>query len=129
MKGGKFMAVKHHQISLSETFSDCQNMLIDNTPSFFQILSEHFNLNDFIPLEFYSAFYRSFGRKRIYPLHFFLPLSFRRFFPFPQILYFFFFLTFVKNYGIFTDLPKFRMLLYCLVSNTILSLTLSECSN
>lgn len=66
------MAVKHQQISLSETFSDCQNMLIDNTPSFFQILSEYFNLNDFIPLEFYSAFYRSFGRKRIYPLHSFL---------------------------------------------------------
>lgn len=36
------------------------------------LLSEHFNLEEFIPTEFYSAFYHSLGRKRIYSLHGFL---------------------------------------------------------
>jgi hypothetical protein len=66
------MSTKYHQISLFETFSDCQNNLIDDSPSFFQILSEHFDLNEFIPTEFQSAFYLSIGRNRIYSLHGFL---------------------------------------------------------
>lgn len=66
------MTTKYHQISLCETFSDCQNQLIDNTPSFFQVLSEHFDFDEFIPSEFQSAFYRSIGRTRIYSLHGFL---------------------------------------------------------
>lgn len=66
------MATKYHQISLYETFSDCQNQLIEDTPSFFQILSEHFDLDEFIPFEFQSAFYLSIGRNRIYSLHGFL---------------------------------------------------------
>lgn len=63
------MTTKYHQILLSDTFSDCQNKFIDNSPSFFQLLSEHFELEDFIPPEFYSAFYHSLGRNRKYPLH------------------------------------------------------------
>ena len=66
------MATKYHQISLSETFSDCQNKLIDDSPSFFVILSEYFDLDDFIPPEFTSAFYLSIGRNRLYSLHGFL---------------------------------------------------------
>ena len=66
------MATKYHQISLKETFDSCQDMFIDDTPSFFRLLSEHMNLHDFIPVEFFSAFYQSLGRKRIYPLHGFL---------------------------------------------------------
>lgn len=38
------MATKYHQITLSETFSDCQNQLIEDTPSFFQILSDSFRI-------------------------------------------------------------------------------------
>lgn len=66
------MTTKYHQLTLSDTFSDCQNKLIDDSPSFFVLLSEHFDLNEFIPPEFYSAFYPSLGRNRIYPLHAFL---------------------------------------------------------
>lgn len=66
------MAVKYHQISLKDTFSDCQDMFLDNAPSFFQILSDHFDLDQFIPAGFLSAFYRSIGRTRTYPLHGFL---------------------------------------------------------
>jgi len=68
----KFIATKYHQLSLSETFSDCQDQFIEDTPSFFQILSEHFDLDEFIPAEFQSAFYHSIGRNRIYSLHGFL---------------------------------------------------------
>lgn len=66
------MAVKFHQISLKNIFSDCQNLFLDDTPSFFKILSEHFDINDFIPIEFFNAFYNSIGRSRIYPLQEFL---------------------------------------------------------
>ncbi len=66
------MATKYHQISLSESFSGCQNMFIDEPPSFFQILSDHFDLFDFIPFEFYSAFYLSLGHSCTYSLHAFL---------------------------------------------------------
>lgn len=66
------MATKLHQISLNDIFSDCQNKLIDDSPSFFSLLSEYFDLDDFIPAEFYSAFYRSLGRNRVYSLHGFL---------------------------------------------------------
>ncbi len=68
----KFMAAKYHQISLSETFSDCQDLLLEDSTSFFTLLSDHFDLNDFIPIEFHNAFYQTLGRKRTYPLHGFL---------------------------------------------------------
>jgi len=66
------MTTKCHQISLKDTFSDCQDMFLDDTPSFFQLLSEHIDLNQFIPPEFFSAFYQNIGRNRIYPLQGFL---------------------------------------------------------
>lgn len=66
------MTTKYHQLSLSNIFSDCQNKLIEDSPSFFSLLAKHIDLDDFIPPEFESAFYRSVGRTRIYPLHGFL---------------------------------------------------------
>lgn len=66
------MSTKYHQISLKETFSDCHNLFLDDSPSFFQLLQEHIDLNEFIPSSFYSAFYQSLGRKRTYPLSGFL---------------------------------------------------------
>lgn len=66
------MATKYHQISLKETFSDCQDQFMDDAPSFFILLSEHCDINDFIPREFFNAFYQSLGRTRIYPLQGFL---------------------------------------------------------
>jgi len=66
------MATKYHQISLKETFSSCQDMSIDDTPSFFQLLDEHFDISQYIPPVFYNAFYRPRGRKRVYPLTGFL---------------------------------------------------------
>ena len=66
------MTTKYHQISFNDIFSDCQNKLIDDSPSFFSMLSEHVDLNEFIPPEFQSDFYLSVGRTHIYPLHGFL---------------------------------------------------------
>ena len=66
------MATKFHQISLSELYSDCQDMFIDDTPSFFQLLEQHFDISEFVPSAFYNAFYQSLGRKRLYPLTGFL---------------------------------------------------------
>ena len=106
------MTTKYHQISFSDIFSDCQNKLIDDSPSFFSMLSEHMDLNEFIPPEFQSAFYLSIGRTRIYPLTaFFLPSFFKKFFPFQQIHYFSCFSTSAKNYVISVAFPKFLMLL------------------
>jgi hypothetical protein len=47
-------------------------MFVDDTPAFFQLLDSRMNLDDFIPPEFYHAFYHSLGRKRIFPLSGFL---------------------------------------------------------
>ena len=66
------MSLKYRQISLKETFTDCQDIFFDDTPSFFQLLEEHFDISEFIPSVFYNAFYQSLGRKRTYPLTGFL---------------------------------------------------------
>lgn len=66
------MSLKYHQISLKETFSHCQDIFIDDSPSFFQLLEEHFDISEFIPSTFHNAFYQSLGRKRLYPLTGFL---------------------------------------------------------
>ena len=66
------MAAKYRQISLKDTFSNCQDMFMEDTPSFFQLLDEHLDLSEFIADQFTKAFYQRFGRKRTYPLEGFL---------------------------------------------------------
>ncbi len=66
------MATKYRQLSLKDTFSDCQDMFIEDTPSFFQLLEEHFDIHEFIPSVFTNAFYQPLGRNRSYPLAGFL---------------------------------------------------------
>ncbi|MEG0810828.1 MAG: hypothetical protein RSD63_03660 [Eubacterium sp.] len=66
------MTVHYHQLSLAETFKECQELLVDNTPSFFLLLKEHLDFDAFISHQFDTAFYKHFGRKRTYPLHGFL---------------------------------------------------------
>lgn len=45
---------------------------MDNIPSFFQLLEQHFDISLFIPQTFYNDFYQHLGRKRDYPLNSFL---------------------------------------------------------
>lgn len=62
----------HYQLPLKDTFSDCKDMFMDDVPSFFQLLEQHFDISLFIPQTFYNAFYQYLGRKRDYPLTGFL---------------------------------------------------------
>ena len=66
------MRTKYHQITLKDTFSDCQEMFQEDTPSFFRLLGDTLDISEFIPLNFYHAFYQTLGRKRLYPLEGFL---------------------------------------------------------
>ena len=66
------MRTKYHQLSLKDTFSDCQDMFREDTPSFFQLLNDSLDISEFIPPDFYHAFYLALGRKRTYPLEGFL---------------------------------------------------------
>ena len=36
---------KYRQLSLKDTFSNCQDLLIEDSPSFFQLLDEHFDIH------------------------------------------------------------------------------------
>lgn len=56
------MATKYRHISLKDTFSDCQDMFLDDAPSFFQLLDEHFGMAEFIPTVFTNAFYQDLGK-------------------------------------------------------------------
>jgi len=40
------------KISLKESFSDCKGMFLDDIPSFFQLLEQHFNITQFFPALF-----------------------------------------------------------------------------
>ena len=75
------MAVKYHQISLKYTFSDCQDLFLDDAPSLFQILSDHFDLDQFISAGFLTALTVPLGAPALIPyMVSSLLLSFRRFF-------------------------------------------------
>lgn len=63
---------KSHQISLKESFSQFKDMFQDDVSSFFQLMDEHFDFQQFIPSTFRNAFYQSLGRTRLYPLEGFL---------------------------------------------------------
>lgn len=43
------MRTKYHQISLKDTFSDCQEMFQDDTLSFFKLLGNTLDISEFIP--------------------------------------------------------------------------------
>lgn len=101
------MSTKYQQISLKETFSQCQDMFIDDTPSFFQLLDEHLDLESFIPDTFFNAFYRSLGRKRLYPLSGFLAaLILQKIFSIPTDSLLILFLNLCKELRDFCGLKK-----------------------
>lgn len=101
------MTVKYHQISLKETFSDCQDIFFDDTPSFFRLLEDHFDISEFIPPAFYNAFYQSLGRKRIYPLTGFLSaLILQKIFSIPSDSLLILFLSLCKEFRDFCGFSK-----------------------
>ena len=66
------MATKYCQVSLKDTFANCQDLFIEQSPAFFQLLEQNLDISEFIPRQFYSAFYQKLGRSRVYPLEGFL---------------------------------------------------------
>jgi hypothetical protein len=101
------MAIKYSQLSFKDTFAECQDLFIDDTPTFFNLLQEHVDLNEFIPSEFYSAFYLSIGRKREYPLSGFLSaLILQKIFSIPTDTLLILFLSISKDFRDFCGFKK-----------------------
>ena len=101
------MAAKYRQISLKDTFSDCQDMFMDDTPSFFQLLDEHFDIQQFIPSVFTNAFYQHLGRNRLYPLAGFLSaLILQKIFSIPSDSLLILFLSICKEFRDFCGFTK-----------------------
>lgn len=101
------MATKYHQISLKETFSDCQDMFMDDVPSFFQLLEQHLDISLFIPQSFYNAFYQKLGRSRLYSLTGFLSaLILQKIFSIPTDSLLILFLNLCKEFRDFCGFSK-----------------------
>lgn len=66
------MRVLNVQMSLFDIYTDVRSTMEEDKPKFIQLLEEHINLRDYIPLEFYAAFYCELGRPRVYTLESFL---------------------------------------------------------
>jgi len=62
------MTTKCQQLSLKDVYTDCQDMFLDQDPTFFQLLEQHIDIDEFIPPSFITAFYLRLGRNRDYPL-------------------------------------------------------------
>ncbi|MDE6903333.1 MAG: transposase [Lachnospiraceae bacterium] len=98
---------KYRQISLKDTFSDCQDIFVDDAPSFFQLLNEHLDIQEFIPSVFRNAFYQHFGRKRDYPLEAFLSaLILQKIFSIPSDSLLLLFLTLCRELRAFCGFSK-----------------------
>jgi len=75
------MRIKYVQMSLLDTYTDVCSAMEEDKSKFLQMLEEHINFSELIPLDFHIAFYRRFGRPREYSLE-----SFIRFFVLQKIL-------------------------------------------
>ena len=120
------MRTKYHQITLKDTFSDCQDMFREDTPSFSMIL---LTFPSSSPLIFTMPFTWLSGGNGLIPwrdssLH----LSFRKSFPSLPTLCSFFSLASAGNYATFAASPKFPMPLFFPASGLPLNLISSTCS-
>lgn len=104
-------------------------MFMEDTPSFFQLLDEHLDINDFIPSVFTNAFYQHLGRNRVYPLTGFLSsLILQKIFSIPTDSLLILFFPSVRNFVIFVVFPKSPMLLCSPDSARTLNPILNSCS-
>ena len=60
------------QMSLLDTYNDVCHARDENKSEFLALLKEHINLRELIPAEFVWAFYKHFGRSRVYTLDSFM---------------------------------------------------------
>ena len=60
------------QLSLADVYKNCQDLMIADKPTFFSLLEEHLDISEFIPINFYNAYYQKYGRNRVYHLNAFI---------------------------------------------------------
>lgn len=120
------MTVNYHQIALKNISSDCQDMFVDDTPSFFLLLEEHFNIPAFIPSVFYHVFYQRLGRKRDYSLTGFLSaLILQKVFSIPTDSLLILLLSICKELKDFCDFNKVPDTPLFLMQNSSMSMIIS----
>lgn len=124
------MAAKYHPLSLKEPFSFCQDMSMDNTLSFFQLLNEHFDISQYIPPAFFHAFTDPEAENVSIPLQdSYPPSSSRRFFLFLPTPCLSGSCPSARNCGTTAAFPKCQMHLCSHVLSRTSFLTLNRCSN
>ena len=60
--------ITYKQLSLADTFENCQEIFNSDKPAFLSLLENHIDLDSIIPISFRNHFYASTGRSRKYPL-------------------------------------------------------------
>ena len=70
------MRGKYQQMSLFDIYQDVENAMETDKPLLFRLLDEHLDWNEIIPFSFFAAFYKRFGRTRVYDLESFLRVLF-----------------------------------------------------
>lgn len=60
--------ITYKQLSLADTFENCQEIFNSDKPAFLSLLENHIDLDSIIPISFRNHFYSSTGRSRKYPL-------------------------------------------------------------
>lgn len=65
------MRIKN-QLTLSDIYENCKGIFDNEQSKFITLLENTIDVADFIPAPFYDAFYRHFGRNRIYSLEAFI---------------------------------------------------------
>ena len=60
--------IPHKQLSLSDIFKECENLLEEDKPAFLSLLESHIDLDEIVPVSFRNHYYSWTGRPRTYPL-------------------------------------------------------------
>jgi hypothetical protein len=61
--------IPHKQLSLSDIFEECENLLEEDKPAFLSLLESHIDLDEIVPVSFRNHYYSWTGRPRTYPLN------------------------------------------------------------
>lgn len=60
--------IPHKQLSLSDIFKECENLLEEDKPAFLSLLESHIDLDEIVPVSFRNHYYSWTGRPRSYSL-------------------------------------------------------------
>lgn len=63
------LMITYKQLSLTDVFSDCQEIFEENKPEFLTLLESYIDLDEIVSVSFRNHFYASTGRTRKYPLN------------------------------------------------------------